>query len=130
MLYCWFHFQVKSLSIAYLLNGSEQVYWILDLEDEVHSIWVIWTNDLQKCQGNLFFWSRAEWAIVFGWNLKNLKFFCGGFWGRRSRAPAPIHLPLKLHRGRVSVRRFEPLPPNPLNFQPRWHYTTFYKTWV
>ena len=34
----------KSQSIAYLLNGSEHIYWILDLEvleDEEHSIWVI-----------------------------------------------------------------------------------------
>ena len=42
--------QMKSQSIAYLLNGSEHIYWILDLEDEVHSIWVIWTNGLQKCK--------------------------------------------------------------------------------
>ena len=37
----------KSQSIAYLLNGSEHIYWILDLEDEVHSIWVVWTSGLQ-----------------------------------------------------------------------------------
>ena len=30
---------MKSQSIAYLLNESEHVYWILGLEDEVHSIW-------------------------------------------------------------------------------------------
>ena len=30
--------KMKSQSIAYLLNGSEHIYWILDLEDEVHSI--------------------------------------------------------------------------------------------
>jgi hypothetical protein len=36
----------KSQSIAYLLNGSEQIYWILDLENEVHSIWVI---DIYLC---------------------------------------------------------------------------------
>jgi hypothetical protein len=28
---------MKSQSIAYLLNGSEHVYWILDLEIEVHT---------------------------------------------------------------------------------------------
>ena len=38
----------KSKSIAYLLNESEHIYWILDLEDEVHSIWVIWTSGLQS----------------------------------------------------------------------------------
>ena len=31
--------KMKSQSIAYLLNESEHVYWILDLEGEVHSIW-------------------------------------------------------------------------------------------
>ena len=46
--------KVKSWSdsIAYLLNGSEHIYWILNLEDEVHSIWAIWTSGLQECQGN------------------------------------------------------------------------------
>jgi hypothetical protein len=29
----------KSQSIAYLFNGSEHIYWILDLENEVHSIY-------------------------------------------------------------------------------------------
>jgi hypothetical protein len=42
----------KSQSIAYLLNGSEHMYWILDLETEVHSIWVMWTSNLQECQGH------------------------------------------------------------------------------
>jgi hypothetical protein len=32
--------KMKSQSIAYLLNESEQLYWILDLEDEVHSIYM------------------------------------------------------------------------------------------
>ena len=35
-------------SIAFLLNESEQIYWILDLYNEVHSIWVIWTSGLQE----------------------------------------------------------------------------------
>ena len=30
---------MKPQSIAYLLNGSEHIYWILALEGEVHSIW-------------------------------------------------------------------------------------------
>ena len=47
--------KMKSQSIAYFLNGSEHVYWILDLEDEVHSIWVIWINNLQECKGNFSF---------------------------------------------------------------------------
>ena len=41
----------KSQSSAYLLNGSEHIYCILDLENEVHLIWVIWTSGLQGCKG-------------------------------------------------------------------------------
>ena len=47
--------KMKSLSIAYLLNGSELVYWILDLEDEGHSLWVLWTSGIQECKGNFIF---------------------------------------------------------------------------
>ena len=34
-----FTLKMKSQSIACLLNGSEDINWILDLEGEVHSIW-------------------------------------------------------------------------------------------
>ena len=27
------------------------MYWILEIENEVHSIWVIWTSGLQECKG-------------------------------------------------------------------------------
>ena len=37
---------MKSLSIAYLLSGSAHICWILDLDGEVHSIWVCWTSGL------------------------------------------------------------------------------------
>jgi hypothetical protein len=30
--------EMKSQSIAYLLNESDHIYWIVDLENEVHSI--------------------------------------------------------------------------------------------
>ena len=30
---------MKSHSIVYLLIGNTHIYWILDLEGEVHSIW-------------------------------------------------------------------------------------------
>ena len=46
---------MKPQSIAYLLNGSEHIYWILDLEGEVHSIWDLWISGLQECKGNGFF---------------------------------------------------------------------------
>ena len=39
MLYGRFHFENETQPIAYLLNESEDTYWILDLEGEVHSIW-------------------------------------------------------------------------------------------
>jgi hypothetical protein len=40
----------KSQSSAYLLNGSEHIYCILDLENGMHLIWVIWTSNLQGCK--------------------------------------------------------------------------------
>ena len=49
-----FTLKMKSQSIAYLLNGSEHIYWILDLEGEVHSIWDLWISDLRECKGNGF----------------------------------------------------------------------------
>ena len=82
--------KMKSQSIAYLLNGSEHIYWILDLEDEVHSIWVIWTSGLQECKGNFIFQSRAERATIFGWDLKIFRFFCGGCPKVPDRGPRPL----------------------------------------
>ncbi len=46
---------MKSQSIAYLLLGSAHIYWILDLEGEVHSIWDLQSSGLQECKGNVFF---------------------------------------------------------------------------
>ena len=52
---------MKFQSIAYLFNGSEHIYIyidiyrILDLEGEVHSIWDLWISGLQECKGNGFF---------------------------------------------------------------------------
>ena len=51
--------KMKSQLIASLLNGSEHVYWILDLEGRVHSIWDLWISGLQECKDNGFFRSRA-----------------------------------------------------------------------
>ena len=97
---------MKSQSIVHLLNESDNIYWILDLEDEVHSIWVIWTSGLQEHKGNFFSRSRVEQATIFGRDMKNFDFFEGLLGGAGLRAPAPIHLPLKVHKGRLlSVRR-------------------------
>ena len=49
----------NSQLIACSLNGSEHIYWIMDLENEVYSIWVIWTSGFQECKGNFIFQSRA-----------------------------------------------------------------------
>ena len=46
-----FTLKMNSQSTAYLPNGSEHIYWILNIENEVHSIWVIWTSNLQECKG-------------------------------------------------------------------------------
>ena len=50
-----FTFGVKSQSNAYLPIGSAHIYWILDLEGEVHSIWNMWSSGPQECKGNIFF---------------------------------------------------------------------------
>lgn len=63
------------------------IYRIFDLENEMHSIWILWTNDLYKYKGKLFFlksggtgnifWSGSEinqfffsWAaLLLAWSL-------------------------------------------------------------
>jgi hypothetical protein len=71
--------KMKSQPIAYLLNESEHIYWILDLEDEVHSLRVIWASGLQECKGTFIFRSRAERATNFGRDLNFVYFFCGDY---------------------------------------------------
>ena len=39
-----FTLKTNSQSIAYLLNGSEDIHWILDFEGEVHSMWDLWIS--------------------------------------------------------------------------------------
>jgi hypothetical protein len=34
-----FTLKMKSQSIAYVFKGSEHLYWILDLGDEMHTVW-------------------------------------------------------------------------------------------
>ena len=40
---------MKFQLIVHLLNGSEHIYWIWDLDGEVHSIWDLWISGLQEC---------------------------------------------------------------------------------
>ena len=49
-----FTLKIKSQSIFYLLNESEYIQWILNLEGEVHSIWDLWMSGLNICKGNGF----------------------------------------------------------------------------
>ena len=59
--------KVRSQSIAYLLNGSEHLYWILDFKDEVQLInWVIWTSSFQECKGNCLFSKSGKVGNNFG----------------------------------------------------------------
>jgi hypothetical protein len=63
-----FTLKMKSQPIAYLLNESEHIYWIWDLECEVRSVWDLWICGLEECEGNGFFEvGRAGGrATVFG----------------------------------------------------------------
>ena len=84
---------MKSQTIANFPSGSEHIYCILDLEDEVHTIWVTWTSDLQECKGDLI--SKSSKAgNIFQSRIENFILFC--FWGLPkdvgSWPPAPIHL--------------------------------------
>ena len=49
--------KTKCQPIVNLLNESEHTYGILNLEDEIHSIWDLWRSGLQECKGNGFFGS-------------------------------------------------------------------------
>ena len=67
---------MKSQSISYILNESEHIHWILDLEGDVHLRWDLWISGLQKCKGNGFFEvGRAGKSFQSG--LENLDFFLG-----------------------------------------------------
>ena len=54
-----FTLTMKPQSIAHLLNGNKHIYWILDLEGEVHSTWDLWVSGLQECKSNEVFRNRA-----------------------------------------------------------------------
>ena len=83
--------RMKPQSIAYLLSGSADTYWILDLKGEVQSIWVLWTSGLQECKGNVFFENKRG-SNRFWSGSKKLNFFLGA-------SLIPIHLPWKLIGG-------------------------------
>ena len=97
--------KMKSHSIAYLFNASEHIYWISDLDDEVHSIWDIWRCGLQKHKGNCFiFQSQVEEVGSMGF-IRVAKEVCPG-WGSAldifDLARGPHDLDLKLVIGLLS----------------------------
>ncbi len=55
-------------------------------------------------KGNFIFQSQAIRVAILDWDLKNLDLFCKV--AKSLRAPASIHLPLKVRRGRVNVFPF------------------------
>ena len=61
-----FNLKMKSQSSVCLLNGSEHIYWILDLEGEVHSIWDLYRSGLQECKGNGFY--EIGWVGISSWS--------------------------------------------------------------
>ena len=79
--------KVKSQVIAYFLNGSEHIYWILDLEDEVHSIWATWTSGLEEWKG-IFFPKSGIAGSSFWSGYENFDhFFAGGV--QKHQIPGP-----------------------------------------
>ena len=57
---------MKPQSIAHLLLESAHIYWILDLEGKVHSVWGLWVSGLQECKSNDFFLKSGRRATIFG----------------------------------------------------------------
>ena len=75
-----FTLTMKPQLIAHLLNGSEHIYWILDLQGEVHSTWDLWVSGLQECKSNEFLQNRVGgYAIVFSQVQKILIFWTGDY---------------------------------------------------
>jgi hypothetical protein len=70
----------------------EHIYWILDLEGEVHSIWDLWVSGLQECKGNEFS-EVGRTGNNCRLDLENLDFLDD------SRLPLPTHLPIKVGGG-------------------------------
>ena len=104
MFYWLVHFENKILinysftqwKWAYILNFGH--WWWSALNMGYMDKWP-W-----RMQAQCFFQSRAERATVFNWDLKVLDLFCRVAWRCRITGSGPYPPPLKVHRGRVSVR--------------------------
>ena len=85
--------KMKSQSIAYLLNGSEHIYWIWNLADEVHAIWNLWIRGFQECKVFPKLGCGLQECKVFSKSDGQQQFLVG------SAAPARIYLPRKVRGG-------------------------------
>ena len=82
MFYWRFHFDNETPVNCSLLDGNEHIYWILDLQSEVHLIWDLRVSGLQECKSNELFqnthnpraMSSGRWASIFGRVQKKLIF--------------------------------------------------------
>ena len=93
----------KSQSIFYLLNGSKHIYWTLDLENEVHSMWVYGQVVFKIARAISFFevrQSRQQFTVgiffFFFFFIMLFLFLVEVAQWCRIMAPAPIHFPLKV----------------------------------
>ena len=98
-----FTLKIKSQSIAYLLNGSEHIYWTLDLEDEMHSTWMMYTSGLQQSKGfSFFFFSFLKLDGVYNTFQLGSENFRLILWelprSARSWGRTQFHLPQKVSR--------------------------------
>ena len=55
MFYWRFHFENEIPVNCLFTQWNEHIYWIWDLEGEVHSIQDLWISCLQECKNNGFF---------------------------------------------------------------------------
>ena len=99
---CSFTFIMKPQSFAHLLNGSEHIYWILDLGWSALNMGFVgkW---LQECKSNEFFQNRAGGQQFSGGSKKLLLIRTGG-------CPRPILTVRKFRWGVLSVRPILPSP--------------------
>ena len=106
MFYWWFHFE-KEFPINCLFTQWKWTY-ILDYGSWKWSVLNMGYMDkwLSRMQGQFYFSKSGIVGNNFQSGSKILLFFLWGLpEGSKSRALAPIHLPLKAHGGRFSVRR-------------------------
>ena len=58
------HLQLQGCMTEIHTLYAKHIYWILGFQGEVHSIWDLWTIDLQECKGDWFFNWTGHASIV------------------------------------------------------------------